>query len=43
MLSVLPIPLVVNDINTTGSAVIDLLGILSISLYDLFAAAGFGL
>lgn len=40
MLSVLPLPLVIEDITTTGSAVIDWLGILAISLYDFVTGAG---
>ena len=43
MLSVIPIPLVIEDVNTTGSAVVDLLGSLSIALYDLFSGAGLDL
>lgn len=38
MLSALPI--VIEDINTTGSAVVDILGDLSIALYDLVTGAG---
>lgn len=34
------IPIVIEDINTTGSAVIDILGSLSITLYDLITGAG---
>ena len=40
MLSVLPLPLVIEDITTTGSAVIDWLGILAINFYDLVTGAG---
>ncbi|WP_165858039.1 hypothetical protein [Corynebacterium alimapuense] len=38
MLSALPI--VIEDITTTGSAVVDFFGMLSIALYDLFSGAG---
>ncbi|WP_165858037.1 hypothetical protein [Corynebacterium alimapuense] len=40
MLSVLPIPIVIEDITTTGSAIIDWMGMLSIALYDLVTGAG---
>ncbi|CAM2975066.1 hypothetical protein RHDE110596_09840 [Prescottella defluvii] len=37
---ILPFPIVIGDIQTTGSAVIDGLGRLSVLLYDLLGGAG---
>ncbi|MBJ7480876.1 hypothetical protein [Rhodococcus sp. (in: high G+C Gram-positive bacteria)] len=39
-MSILPFPIVIKDIQTTGSAAIDGLGRLSVLLYDLLGGTG---